>query len=194
MHKQRAFLADFFKGLIVAAVIFSTNAFASSNLFRLGGVPPIVGTTCDDFAYNEGQRLTKFVGSSIDNFVVTDSRCVPLESGDNIPQWNVEITYEGAIRLALVSTQDTTSFQRPGYKTLEACERDLAAEVALFSKHTKLPVFASYCKVPLFRSQKYEINVMGFGSPDSRPYTAHTGLFGQILNHSETSFVEMIKT
>jgi hypothetical protein len=183
------------KTLIAIATLVSGIAFAEPETYslRFSNMPPLAGMECDDFAFNEGARLTKLIGNSIENFAITDTRCSPAEIGDNLDRWMVEISYQGKTKLEVVTTFDTITSERPGYESEAECKSALETEKSLFAAQTKLPVFAAYCRVPTFKKHPWEINVTGFGSAMIRPFSTHTSVNGTILGHNRESFTSMLK-
>lgn len=162
-------------------------------LFRIDGVTPDPQVLCDDLAFSEGQRLVSFVDQNLGQKIdVTDARCVDPGSYGSLPHWQIEISYTAPSQLPVVSTHEVFSYFKPHYPTREACEATIDQEKEIFARQTKLPIFLSYCVIPSYSTDSWEINVTSFGRPERRPYAASSNVFGTILGHDRESFNSMI--
>ena len=168
------------------------TAYSESFVTRIRHLPPVANTQCDDFAFAEGQRLHNYVGAGIS---ITDARCFMDASGPGeLPYWNIAITYEATAALSIISTYDEFSVQgHPEFTKRDGCAAVVKDEVTRFTRITKLPAFASYCRVPSSRDGAWNAVVLGFGNAEIQPFTASVNLFGSIVGHSADSFIAMVK-
>ncbi|MCX6125579.1 MAG: hypothetical protein NTV34_12670 [Proteobacteria bacterium] len=171
---------------------WSLPANAAIFVYRMSGVPINAAGTCDELAFQVGQRLAALTteGAPIR---VTDARCNQNDFPDFKKAWSISITYEALARLNDVSTLDPLSIKNPGYDTRTDCESVLDQEKTLFETKTGLKSFAAYCRVPYNNSTPWIISVNGFGHPAVRPFSSSVQLFGEILDHSSSSFTDLVR-
>jgi hypothetical protein len=182
--------------LVVGSFFCSHLALADSFIFRMNLMPVVQGKTCDDFAFEEGQRFQGSLHDDLgrDDVQVTDARC-----DDSVPtfgerSWSVVITYEAASKLNVISTQDSYAPTGTGYATRALCEGALASEREMFERLTGLGSFFSYCRVPqTSRGGLWSLSIGGFGEAEVKPFSTTAVLSGPVFSYSERDLMGTIR-
>lgn len=184
------------RSVVIVGIVSSANAMGAKVFHhKMWGIAPVDGLSCDEYAWQAGERLADYVSSvpQGSGFVkVVDSSCFNDLGGGN-GTWNVDIAYESESPLEKVSTTSNSSsvMYLPGYKTAEECEAALVNEQPFFENKTGLNVFAAWCRRASY--PRWELNIEAFGQAVLRPYLSGTTIFGKIVNHDIDSFSAVIR-
>jgi hypothetical protein len=167
---------------------FAQAGFCDSMRTSLRHVPAKPNVNCDDFAYAEGKRLAQVSGVS-----AVDVRCFSDDFGNELPYWNLNISYEADAAIQPVSTFDYGSTSHPGFATQALCEGALKNESSTFARLSGLTAFATYCRVPTNRSESWHPVVLGFGPATAKPFTHGIAIFGELVGYTASSFDAMVR-
>ena len=171
---------------------WSLPASAATYVLSMSALPITEVGSCDEFAFQEGQRLAA-LATAENPIRVTDARCNRNDHPHFEKAWYVSITYEAEARLNEISTLDPLSIKNPGYDKRADCEAVLEQEKTLFETKTGLKAFSAYCRVPDSSSTPWIVSINGFGNPTVRPFSSSVQLFGEILEHNSSSLTDLAR-
>lgn len=183
------------KFFVLVVTISAATISRANNVFhyKMYGVAPIAGISCDEFAWQTGQRLAEYTTRGPGAVQVIDTGCFSDIVDRNSNSWNVDVAYESETPLNRITTSDFTVAVHgaPTYKTAEECQAALEGEIPFFEQKTGLQIFTSWCRVPSY-TRGWELVIEAFGDPEIRPYLAGASIFGRIMGHDMASFSAVI--
>jgi hypothetical protein len=191
VSKSRFFARSGFLAVATAAL---TSATADAAVYSLSipDVRPGQGATCESLALSESERLAAFVQTHLGKTITLKGSSCADESVGGFRRWKIRISYDSDVALPLVATGKSTSQELPVYATAAQCEAAVDHERTKFESNTGLAAFRSYCRVPAYRNAGWNLEVMGFGTPQLFPRNISTEVFGTLVNLTSASFFQMI--
>ncbi len=109
--------------------------------------------------------------------------------------FDIAVQYRAASKIKAVSTaQNRGIHPASGWESKQECEDALEAESARFTKNTGLKPAAAYCHQERFpRRDEWTMRIESLGDARLSPQLTGAYVFGKVLGHSRSSFLDAIK-